>query len=202
MIGLTYIMQLENVTNKQLSEHLGITPSTISQWGSGNRPIPADKVDRLSEIFPAYDKSYFQKTINRDDTLDLQNMLYKYQRSLLNDKNDWESLKTRRALANKLEYNKILAEQREISGKVTEMFVKMQQLKMDDEQKIMVKRLLTDNLNAFLKIQEEMVRALMISEEHPSVQYKQALKNTNIRQDFKDFVNMVKDTINSLENIL
>ena len=165
MIGLTYIIQLENKTNKQVAEHLKIAPSTISQWGSGNRPIPVDKVNRLSKMFPAYNRAYFQKTINRGDIIDLQNMLYEYQRSLLNDKYDWESLKARRALSNKIECNKMLAEQRKMSDKIAEMFVEIQQLRIDDKKKILVKQQLTDNLNAFLKDQEKMVIALMIADD-------------------------------------
>ena len=72
MIGLTYIMKLENVTGKELSERLGVSAAAISQWEKKVRPIPQSRIPILSMMFPAYPASLFAKELDEKDMFQLQ----------------------------------------------------------------------------------------------------------------------------------
>ena len=94
MIGLTYIMKLEGVSGKELSEKLGVSAAAVSQWEKKVRPIPRNRIPSLLLLFPAYPPHYFEKEIDEGDKIKLQearldhvkkNTLNDYMKNIVSD---------------------------------------------------------------------------------------------------------------------
>jgi len=72
MIGLKYILELNNNMNyTTLAKRLNIHVSNISIWVNCKRIIPSKYLLTLSEIFQI-SQCYFQKEINEDDKIKIQ----------------------------------------------------------------------------------------------------------------------------------
>lgn len=123
MIGLTYIMQIEGVTGKELADKLGVTPSTISQWEKQVRPIAKNRLPQLMEIFPAYDSSLFQKELSDVDKLIIDNLKKEYQiRTLLSEGNTLAAVQERKNLQNEILKNEALIDQQRVIEAITILF--------------------------------------------------------------------------------
>ncbi len=121
MIGLTYIMQLEGVTGKELAERLGVTPSTISQWEKQVRPIAKNRIPQLMEIFPPYDSSLWEKEISDVDKLIMDNLKKEYQIRTLSG-SDLATVQERKKLQNEISKNEALIDQHRILEAITVLF--------------------------------------------------------------------------------
>lgn len=75
MIGLTYIMKLEEITTKELADFLEVSSQTISQWANKYRPIPKERLNQLVEHFKIYPANVLGKEINSVDALKLKRCL-------------------------------------------------------------------------------------------------------------------------------
>lgn len=122
MIGLTYIMQIEGVTGKELADKLGVTPSTISQWEKQVRPIAKNRIPQLMEIFPAYDSSFFEKEISNTDKLILDNLKKEYQIRTLSGGNTLAAVQERKQLQNEILKNEALIDQHRVIEAINVLF--------------------------------------------------------------------------------
>ena len=122
MIGLTYIMQIEGVTGKELADKLGVTPSTISQWEKQVRPIAKNRLPQLMEIFPAYDSSLFQKELSDVDKLIMDNLKKEYQIRTLSGGNTLAAVQERKHLQNEILKNEALIDQQRVIEAITILF--------------------------------------------------------------------------------
>ena len=122
MIGLTYIMQIEGVTGKELADKLGVTPSTISQWEKQVRPIAKNRLPQLMEIFPAYDSSLFQKELSDVDKLIMDNLKKEYQIRTLRGDNTLAAVQERKNLQNEILKNEALIDQQRVIEAITVLF--------------------------------------------------------------------------------
>ncbi|WFD09040.1 helix-turn-helix domain-containing protein [Tepidibacter hydrothermalis] len=85
MIGIKYICKEFHVQLKDIGEELGVSKQTVNSWVSGSRKIPDKHLNILSEIFEL-PKEYFQKKLNEEDKVIIQDMkLEKYIQSILID---------------------------------------------------------------------------------------------------------------------
>lgn len=48
---LRYYLELNNMTQRELAEELGVGPTSVHNWLSGQKAPRMDKVDRMCEIF-------------------------------------------------------------------------------------------------------------------------------------------------------
>lgn len=73
MIGLAYLLDINNLQHKQLAEMLGVGKATISSWINGKRLISVKHYEKLKDIFKVPEE-YFQKELTELDKLNLQKM--------------------------------------------------------------------------------------------------------------------------------
>ncbi|MFR7934307.1 MAG: helix-turn-helix domain-containing protein [Clostridium perfringens] len=73
MIGLEYLLDINNLQHKQLAEMLGVGKATISSWVNRKRLISTKHYEKLKEIFKVPEE-YFQKELSEIDKLQLQRM--------------------------------------------------------------------------------------------------------------------------------
>ncbi|EOU1879655.1 helix-turn-helix transcriptional regulator [Clostridium perfringens] len=71
MIGLEYLLDINNMQSKQLAEMLGVGKATVSSWINKKRLISTKHYEKLKEIFK-FPEEYFQKELTELDKLNLQ----------------------------------------------------------------------------------------------------------------------------------
>lgn len=84
MTGLSFILQLYNVTQQELADKLQIKRQNIDAWLRKRRKIPEKHLVNLSKIFKGIDSSYFQKELTEIEKIDIQKT------KILNDSNEIE----------------------------------------------------------------------------------------------------------------
>ena len=193
MIGLTYIMKLENITAKELATRLGVTASTISQWESKKRPIPKERRVQLSQIFPMYPEYYYEIEISERDAIMLQNAQIINSIEKLRSKDDFESIKKRRILANKRENNIQLLQQKTITDKIESTLQKTYELSFDDS--LLVRKNLIADFSILCEIEDELIKSLLILDEDKS-KYKQF--KSDLYSKIKFFIDEIKDHIDTI----
>ena len=72
MIGLYYVMQIENKQVKDVAEYLNVSPPTVSQWIHKVRPIPKERIAQLAAYFKVYPSEVFYKELNSKEVLDIK----------------------------------------------------------------------------------------------------------------------------------
>jgi transcriptional regulator with XRE-family HTH domain len=60
MTGVAFIAKVFNASYTDIAKRLGLTTSTVADWASGRRPVPADKRVMLTKLF-RIDEEYFTK---------------------------------------------------------------------------------------------------------------------------------------------
>jgi hypothetical protein len=74
MIGLSYILKISDITERDLSKNLNIRQQNIDLWiNDKTRKIPKKWLSQLSKIFNM-DIEYFQKELTELDKLKLQKL--------------------------------------------------------------------------------------------------------------------------------
>lgn len=71
MIGLEYLLDINNMQSKQLAEMLGVGKATVSSWINKKRLISTKHYEKLKEIFKV-PCDYFQKELTKFDQIELQ----------------------------------------------------------------------------------------------------------------------------------
>lgn len=71
MIGLEYLLDINNMQSKQLAEMLGVGKATVSSWINKKRLISTKHYEKLKEIFKVPEE-YFQKELTELDQIELQ----------------------------------------------------------------------------------------------------------------------------------
>lgn len=189
MIGLEYIIKIEKETTAALAKLLNVTAPTITQWLKKNRNIPTDRLEQLHEIFPIYPIEYFQKTIDEQDALKLQNFRISHYIAALQDKDDIESIRTKNALKEKREYNNNLAMQQRIISQTKMIFEKSYELSKGNSNYNLIRRNMIDNFARFCDLEERIV-TLSATMSKPDSEVIQALKS---------LIECLKEQISELE---
>jgi transcriptional regulator with XRE-family HTH domain len=71
MIGLEYIVKMNEGTFRSLSKELGVAHTTVADWISGRRPIPKPKLEALSELY-GMEEDIFSKEIDELDKIEIR----------------------------------------------------------------------------------------------------------------------------------
>lgn len=196
MIGLTYIMKIEKITTTHLASLIGITQPTVTQWEKKIRPIPPERLNQLHEIFPYYPLSLFGKDIDERDMITLQNSLLSHHIDLLQEKDDIQSLKMRKALINKREYNKHLIEQQVIVAKIQNVFKESYDISQGLYKDLLIRQNMIEDFDRLCRIEEKFIKILIKHDEGNS-SYKDI--KSDINQDIKIFIDELKNHVKSLE---
>lgn len=189
MIGLEYIIKIEKETTAALAKLLNVTAPTITQWLKKNRNIPADRLEQLHEIFPIYPIEYFQKTIDEQDALKLQNFRISHYIAALQDKDDIESIRTKNALKEKREYNNNLVMQQRIISQTKMIFEKSYELSKGNSNYNLIRRNMIDNFARFCDLEEKIV-TLSATMSKP---------DSEVIQNLKSLIECLKEQISELE---
>lgn len=79
MLGLKYILNIENMTQKELANKIGITNEMVNHWVQKRRPISPKRIMQIhTEIFPIYPIEYYTKEISEGEMAILQNIKQAY----------------------------------------------------------------------------------------------------------------------------
>ena len=189
MIGLEYILKIEKMSTAALAQKLNVTAPTITQWEKKNRNIPTERLEQLHQIFPVYPIEYFQKTIDEQDALKLQNFMISHYIAILQDKDDIESIRTKNALKEKRGYNNNLAVQQRIISQTKMIFEKSYELSKGNSNYSLIRRNMIDNFARFCNLQEKIV-ALSATMSKP---------DSEVIQDLKSLIECLKEQITELE---
>ncbi|WP_295071274.1 helix-turn-helix transcriptional regulator [Ruminococcus sp.] len=199
MIGLTYIMQLDGVTGKQLAERLGITPSTISQWEKQVRPISKERLSQLNEIFPSYEEKYFQKELDEIDKLMLDNAKIDSQIRNLSNDDALALVQERKHLQNEKLINESLIEQQRVIEDMGVIFGYTYNLNVDSFSDVSFQRLLISHFSDLCTI-EKKILANYFQNERDANAFKES--SADIINDIKKFSKGLQGTIDFLEKLI
>lgn len=72
--NLIYYMSLLGMSQKELSDKMGVSEATISNWVKGVKFPRADKVDKLCEIFDCNRSDFLKDSSQEIDSLTQQHM--------------------------------------------------------------------------------------------------------------------------------
>lgn len=122
MIGLQYILELEDMSRKQLAEKLGVTDATVSYWLNEKRLISDNMLTNIRQLFPFYPYSLFDKTIDERDRLTIENAKLKHEIELVQDDKSTEAMLKCIALRNRRVHNVQQLEKITITKKVEQIF--------------------------------------------------------------------------------
>jgi len=81
MIILEYIIELKGLKKKEVAEIAGDYPQSLNNWLKQKRPIPKEKLLKLSEYFNI-PVEYFEKEATIDNQHAVKNLMQKNERSL------------------------------------------------------------------------------------------------------------------------
>lgn len=71
MIGLELIVKLKNMEFKEVSNYLGVSRQTVSDWIKGKRKVPSIRAEQLSKFF-GVDAKLISKVVNEEDELKIR----------------------------------------------------------------------------------------------------------------------------------
>lgn len=165
MIGLTYIMQLEGVTGKELADRLGVSPPTVSQWEKQVRPIPKNRLPQLSEMFPEYDFAYFQKELNEVDKLTLENVEKEKQIRSLSGDDTLNLIQERRRLQNEICKNETLIKQQEIIDDAAKVFGYTYSLDIESTNDVCLQKMIIKYFSSINELTKKMLYTYFMLEE-------------------------------------
>lgn len=75
MIGLQFIIDLEEMTAAELAEKIGVSFSLVYRWLNGKKTIPKQRIVQIhSKVFPEYPEEYLDKEITEADKTILSNI--------------------------------------------------------------------------------------------------------------------------------
>ena len=191
MIGLTYILKLEDMTTAALAQKIGIAAPTITQWEKKKRPIPKDRLEQLYELFPIYPQDYFSKDIDEKDALKLQNCLLTHRLEDLQNKSDLDSIRLRNAIKKKRERNDNLIQQQRIIMQAKTIFDRSFELTQIDDIHILINRHIIENFARFCSLEDKIVTAAA----------KTSRANTEVTQELKSLIEALKEQMMDLEYI-
>lgn len=81
MLGLEYILKIENITRSELANRLGVSTSVVSRWMKRKRPFPSKRIEQIcTDFFPYCPIEYCLKEINEYDMAILRNLKREYKR--------------------------------------------------------------------------------------------------------------------------
>lgn len=81
MLGLEYILKIENITWSELANRLGVSKSVVYRWMKRKHPFPPKRIEQIcTEFFPYCPMEYCLKEINEYDKTILQNLKRGYKR--------------------------------------------------------------------------------------------------------------------------
>lgn len=122
MIGLQYILELEDMSRKQLAEKLGVTDATVSYWLNEKRPISDNMLTNIRQLFPFYPYSLFDKTIDERDRLTIDNAKLKHEIELVQDINTPNAILKKIVFNERQEHNAQLIQKITITQKIDKLF--------------------------------------------------------------------------------
>ena len=68
MIGLQYILDLEEMTAAELAEKIGVSLSLVYRWLNNKKSVPKQRIIQIhSKVFPEYPEEYLNKEITEED---------------------------------------------------------------------------------------------------------------------------------------
>lgn len=122
MIGLTYILELENISVNELSAKIDVDISLIYRWIKGTKSIPEKRICQLHELFPAYGRDFFSKELDEVDKLTLNNIKIDNQIRTLCGDNTLAAVQERKKLQNEILKNEALIDQQRVIEAITVLF--------------------------------------------------------------------------------
>lgn len=189
MIGLEYILKIEKMSTAALAQRLKVTPPTITQWVKQNRTIPTERIGQLHGVFPAYPMQYFQKVINEQDAIELQNYMIDYYLDTLKDKDDIESIRTKNILARKREYNDNLIMQQRVITQLKTVFAKSFELSRGDKNYYLMYSKMIDNFVRFCNVQKKIV----------TLSATMSRADSELKANIKDFTEYLREQVETLD---
>lgn len=199
MIGLTYIMELEGITGKELADRLEVTPSTVSQWEKQVRPISKNRLPQLSEMFPEYDSTYFQKELNEVDKLTLENVEKEKQIRSLSGDDTLNLVKERRRLQNEIYKNETLIDQQKLIERLGVLFSYTYNVNVNSFSDVSVQRIIISHFSDLIEIEGKILLEYFENENNAAA-FKEASKEIMI--SIKKFSDSIADSLNYFEGLI
>lgn len=79
MLGVEYILNIENMTQTEFANKIGISSQMVNQWVRKRCPIPQKRIMQIhTKIFPIYPIKYYTKEISESEMAILQNIKQAY----------------------------------------------------------------------------------------------------------------------------
>lgn len=68
MLGLQFILDIEEMSTAELADKIGVSPSLVYRWLNGKKPLPRQRTIQIhSKVFPEYPEEYLDKDITEAD---------------------------------------------------------------------------------------------------------------------------------------
>lgn len=195
MIGLAYIMELEKISNKELAEKLGVKPPVVSYWLNLKNPIPAERLEQLSNLYPYYSTHYFTETITEKDKLTLENAKLRARLEALENVNSPQGVLIQRKMKKNLER----MEEADIKILLDKLLRLAEKVNRDASYRnYAVSQNVSLSVNLVLSINTMMLEYLALKEIDSDVMRRDELKH-RIKASSKELINTIKDSYGYLD---
>lgn len=199
MIGLTYIMQLENISGKKLAEKLGVSQPTLSQWEKKVRPIPEARLNTLSELFPAYGKDYFQKDLEEIDKQKLEYAQKNFQIHTLDGDDMLQVIHERNRLQNELIKQETLIKQQNVIDDISLLFKNISNLDVASTSEVTFHKIVIKHFYDLCELEKKIITNFFENEDDAEA-FKKSSQHIII--DIKDFSAELEDSLKFCESLI
>ena len=199
MIGLTYILELENISVNELSAKIDVDISLIYRWIKGTKKIPEKRIAQLAELFPTYGCDYFSKQLDEIDKLRLDNIKIDNQIRNLSIDDPLKLVQERKRLQNAQLKNESLIEQQRVIEDMGVLFGYTYNLNVNSLSDVSVQRLIISHFSDLCIIVKKIL-ADYFENENDAKAFKE--KSGDIINDIKQFSADLQKTISYLEKLI
>lgn len=193
MIGLSYILELENISVNELSAKIDVDKSLIYRWIKGAKKFPEKRIAQLAELFPIYGCDYFSKELDEIDKLTLDNIKIDNQIHTLSADDPLKLVQERKRLQNEKLKNESLIAQQKLIERLGVLFSYTYNVNVNSFSDISVQGIIISHFSDLIEIEGKILYEYFENENNAAA-FKEASKEIMI--SIKKFSDSIADSLN------
>lgn len=199
MKGLSFILELENVSVAELSSKIDVAASLIYRWIKGTKSIPEKRISQLSEMFPAYGTEYYEKELDEIDKLTLENKKKENQIRNLSGNDPLELIQQRKRLQNEIYKNETLIDQQKLIENMAVLFSYTYNVNVNSFSDVSAQRIIISHFSDLMEIEGKILFEYFENENNTEA-FKEASKE--IMTSIKKFSDSIADSLTFFERLI
>ena len=199
MKGLTYILELEEMTAAELAKKLKVSTSIVYRWANGSKSIPQERLEQMQLLFHCYPISAFEEDIDEMDKLNLQNIKKEYQIRNLNEDDPLKLIQERKRLQDEQQKNESLIEQQKLLENISLLFKGTYELDIASTSEVTFHKIVIKHFFDLCELEKKIITNFFENEDDAEA-FKKSSQHITI--DIKDFSAELEDSLKFCESLI